>query len=174
VDTSQRTADSYLHYCLLHLVYRVYLSSSDHTMEVVGAVASIVTLVGLSKEIASIARDLLHGFHQAPTELVQISNHVALITLELECIDIVQQDNGQGSGIWLISAESSILQQSLTIAKNSIMTTKRECEKYAGLEPKLSTRLSWALFDSKTMNVTLDQLQKTESHLLFVLQIINT
>lgn len=141
-------------------------------MEVLGAAASIVTLVALSKEISSIAKDLLHDYQQAPKALLQIHDQVTLVTLELECMNLLQQDNEQSP--WLTVEETHILRQSLAVAKTSITTIKTECEKCIKAKMRLSTRLSWALFDGKTIDSALDQLQKTESRLLFVLQFLNT
>ena len=56
-------------------------------MEPVGAIASVVTLVGLVKEISTIADNLVRNFRNAPKEIVQSCNQISLLFLELSCID---------------------------------------------------------------------------------------
>lgn len=141
-------------------------------MEVVGAFASITTILALAKGIATVADCLLRDFQDAPKELNRVSNQVSLIFLELECIK--QLPNDTNIGYLLDEDECWILKQSLTIATNDITAIHEECKKYTQKKSRLSARLSWALFDSKTIDNALERLQKIESHLLFVTQIINT
>jgi hypothetical protein len=141
-------------------------------MEVVGAVASIITLAALTKELSTLIEALLQDVQHAPRQLVQVSNQVSLIFLELECIKQLQQD--ANIGFQLPGEELWILQQALTIAMNNITAIHKECEKRISVtKGRRSSRFSWALFDSKAMNGALEQLQRTESHLLFVTQVIN-
>jgi hypothetical protein len=141
-------------------------------MEVVGAVASITTLLALVKGIATIADCLLRDFHNAPKELNQVSNQVSLIFLELECIKQLPHDTD--IGYLLDEEECWTLKQSLAIATNDITAIHEECKKYTQKKSRLSSRISWALFDSKTIDNALERLQRVESHLLFVTQIVTT
>lgn len=140
-------------------------------MEIVGAIASVITLVALSKEVISIANELLQGFQSAPKEVTRIVEHVSLIVLKLECLSLVQHDSTLEA--WLTEEESRILQQSLTVVKSNLLAIKSDCEKHVGPHSRLTTRLSWAFFDSKVVNGVLEQLHKVESHLVFILQILN-
>tara|TARA_R110002003_G_scaffold244_4_gene17456 strand:- start:68518 stop:68943 length:426 start_codon:yes stop_codon:yes gene_type:complete len=140
-------------------------------MDVVSIVASITTLVVLTKEIVIIARNLLRDVQDAPKELVQVSSHVSLISLELECIN--RAHDPTGLGLHLTLEESLILKKSLTIVKSDMTTLQRDCEKYSKGKTRLSTRMSWALFDSKAVNRCLEQLHKIESHLLLVSNIMH-
>lgn len=137
-----------------------------------GAVASIMTLLALTKGIATIADTLLRNLHNAPKELAQVCNQVAFIFLELECIGKLQDD--QDTSHLLIDDEFWILKQALTITLNEITAIQTRCNKYIKVKTRLQSRVSWAFFDSKTIDCSLVQLRRTESHLLFVTHRIAT
>jgi hypothetical protein len=139
-------------------------------MEPVGAIASVITLVALAKEISAIANDLIRSFRNAPKEVVQSCNQISLDFLELSCIDQMQQEGTLES--LLTADESRTLIQSLSIAKNNITAIYKdveECTQVKAGKSLVSSRLSWALFDRKTTVGSLEQLQRTESRLLFIL-----
>jgi hypothetical protein len=135
-------------------------------MEVVCAVVSITTLLALVKGIATVADCLLRDSNNAPKELTQVSNQVSLIFLELEYIKQLPNDTDIG---YLVDEEDCrTLKQSLAIATNNITVIHEECKKYTQKKSRLSSRISWALFGSKTIDNALERLQRIESHLLFV------
>jgi hypothetical protein len=96
-------------------------------MEPVGAIASVITLVALAKEISAIANDLMRSFRNAPKEVVQSCNQISLIFLELSCIDQMQQEGTLES--LLTADELRNLMQSLVRYRNPnralILTTSR-------------------------------------------------
>lgn len=140
-------------------------------MEVVGAVASIVTLVALAKEVWNLCSDLLHNYQDAPKELVRLSNQASLICLELECISRSQRAHGLTSS--LTNEESWIFQQSLGTAKTSLAAIYRSYQRYRGDKTRTSSRIAWTLFDRKSVEEHLLHLQKTETSLCVILQVIN-
>ncbi|OAL47298.1 ankyrin [Pyrenochaeta sp. DS3sAY3a] len=140
-------------------------------MEVVGAVASIVTLVALAKEVWTLSSELLHNYHEAPKELVRISNQTSLICLELECVSQSQKADGLTSS--LTNEEAWIFQQSLSAAKTSLATIRRSCQRYPSDKKRTSSRIAWTLFDRKTVEEHLLHLQKTETSLCVILQVVS-
>jgi hypothetical protein len=140
-------------------------------MEVVGAVASIVTLAALAKEVWNLSSDLLHNYQDAPKELVRISNQTSLICLELECISQSQKAHGLTSS--LTFEEAWIFQRSLGAAKTSLAAICRSCQRYPSDKMRTSSRIAWTLFDRKTVEEHLLHLQKTETSLCVILQVVN-
>ena len=140
-------------------------------MDVVSAVASVTTLVALTKEIVIIVGTLLRDIQDAPQELSRVSNHVSLVSLELECIS--RAYSLTDLGLLLTAEEVLIFKKSLTIVKSDMTALQRECEKYSRGKARLSTRVSWALLDSKTVSRCLERLHKIESHLIVVSNIIH-
>ncbi|KAF2019501.1 ankyrin [Aaosphaeria arxii CBS 175.79] len=140
-------------------------------MEVVSAVASVTTLVALAKEIWTIAGDLVRNFQNAPKELIRISNQTSLVYLELECVNRMQQEGGFRTS--LTDEETWIFQQSLTVAKNSIVSIHKDCKKYSASKCRISSRFAWTIFDSKTVDVHMAHLQRIESSITVILQVLN-
>jgi hypothetical protein len=119
--------------------------------EPVGAIASIITLVALVKEISAVANDLVRNFRNAPKEVIQSCNQISLIFLELSCIGRMQQEGTLES--LLTADELGTLMQPLSIAKNNITAIYKdveECTQVKAGKSMVSSRLSWALFDRKT------------------------
>ena len=142
-------------------------------MDVEG-IASIITLVDLAKEISVLAKALVRDVRSAPKAIAESSNHISMLVLELECIDQLQQKEYFES--LFTSEEMNILIHSLSIAKNSVMAIHNDVSHYSRNDAIVSrrpSRFSWALFDRTKFNNSLEQLQRTESRLLFVLQLIN-
>jgi hypothetical protein len=143
-------------------------------MEIVGAVASIVTIAGLAKEVWILATGLLRDDRSAPQELLHISNQASLILHELECITGFQREDGhRGSAASITKEEAWILEQSLNAAKRSLSVLRRLCERRSRNGGSTSSRLAWALFMKKTVEEYLEQLHKTETSLGVILQVIN-
>lgn len=140
-------------------------------MEIVGAVASIITLVALAKEISALADILVRNVQNGPDELSHISNQISLVSLELDLLRRLEDEKDDGP--LLTNEEAWILKQSLTIANHDIAAMHREYQKLAQSRFRKGSRLSWAQFDSKTSSNALKQLHRTEGHLLLVLQVIN-
>ncbi|ORY16252.1 ankyrin repeat-containing domain protein [Clohesyomyces aquaticus] len=140
-------------------------------MEVVGTVASIVTLAALAKELWALSVNLLHSYHDAPQELLRVSNQTSLILLELECIRRSQKEGCISS--LLTNEEAWIFQQSLIAAKTSLAAIYRSCERYASNKKRATGRIAWTLFDRKAADEHLVHLQRTETSLGVVLQVIN-
>jgi hypothetical protein len=140
-------------------------------MEVVGVVASIVTLAALAKEVWNLSTDLLHNYQDAPKELVRISNQTSLICLELECISQSQKAHGLTSS--LTNEEAWIFQLSLGAARASLAAICRSCQRHPSDKKRMSSRIAWTLFDRKTVEEHLLHLQKTETSLCVILQVVN-
>ncbi|KAH7068628.1 ankyrin repeat-containing domain protein [Paraphoma chrysanthemicola] len=140
-------------------------------MEVVGAVASIVTLAALAKEVWTLSSDLLHNYQDAPKELVRISNQAALICLELKCISQSHKSHDLTSSF--TNEEAWIFQQSLRAAKTSLAAICHSCQRHSSDESRASSRIAWTLFDRKTVERHLQHLQQTETSLCVILQVIN-
>lgn len=143
-------------------------------MEVVGAVASIVTIAALAKEIWTLVTNLLRDDRKAPQELFRISNQASLILLELECIAKSPFEGGHhGLNDSLTTEEAWILQQSLNGAKNSLNIVLRSCQRQLRNARRASSRLAWSLFEKKIIDENLEYLHRTETSLGIVLQVMN-
>ena len=141
------------------------------SMEVVGAVASIITLAGLAKEVWTLSTDLLRNYQNAPKELVRISNQTSLILLELECIS--QSKNTHGLASLFTNEEAWIFQQSLSAAKTSLAAIYCSSQQNLRDRNRMSSRIAWTFFDRKTVEDHLIHLQRTETSLCVILQVIN-
>ena len=140
-------------------------------MEIVGAVASIVTLVALAKEVWTLSTQLLQDCQNAPEELFRISNETFLIFRGLESISSSNQDHGLFNH--LTKDEVQTLEKSLAAAKVSLETITQLHSKHTGDKKRALTRLSWSFFDHKTVKEHLVHLQRTESSLCVILHVIS-
>lgn len=140
-------------------------------MEVLGTVAA---LVALTKDVATVSDSLVRHFRHAPKELVRLRNQISLVYLELTYLD--QFDKRGMLDTLLPTEEVQLLLHAMQIARNDITAIHdelRTTSKMAAGKPPASTRLSWALFDRKSVDGALEQLERVESRLLCFLQLIN-
>ena len=72
----------------------------------------------------------------------------------------------------LSTEEVRILLQAMQIAKNDIITIQDKLSRKKW-KSVVSTRLSWALFDRKSAEGTLDQMQGIESRMALLLGLFN-
>ncbi|KAF2810704.1 ankyrin [Mytilinidion resinicola] len=137
-------------------------------MEPISAVASIVTLIALAKEISFLTTDLFRGLHSAPRELARLQEQTNLIVKELQCLE----SNANQSGIdqLLDGSEIRTLGEALKVAKCNIGAIHKEC---GNLGQKSKRRIMWVLFEKKKAEEYLMHLQKTEISLSVVLQLTN-
>ena len=141
-------------------------------MEVVGTVAAVITL---AKDIAAISDSLVRDIRHAPQELIQCCNQIALISLELMYIERLQKADVFKS--LLPTDEVRLLLQAMQIAKNDIIAIQDKLSSYKNrtkTKSSVSSRLSWALFDRKSAEGTLDQMQRIESRMALLLGLFNT
>jgi hypothetical protein len=141
-------------------------------MEIVGTVAA---LIGLTKEVTAASDSLVRHFRNAPKELVQIHNQISLVLLQLAYI--TQFDKQDDLDTLLPTQDVQILVHAMQIAKNDILAVRKDLESYVKPKtgkPSVSTRLSWALFDRKSVEDALGQLQRVEGRLMLLLQLLNT
>jgi len=79
-------------------------------MDVVGSLAALIAVAGLTKEVGSAIKEVIQGYREAPREIQLFSNQVELIQLELECLvhlrDDIQQKRLQLSPPDLATLES--------------------------------------------------------------------
>jgi hypothetical protein len=137
-------------------------------MEPISAVASIVTVLALVKEISVLTADLFCGLHSAPAELARLLDQTNLIAKQLQCFE---RDTGQSEIDQLLdSSEISTLCQALEAAKSNISAIHKDCE---NLGRRSKWRLIWTLYEKKKAGGYLKHLQNTESSLGVVLQITN-
>ena len=140
-------------------------------MEVVGTVAAVIAL---AKDIAEVSDSLVRDIRHAPQELIQCCNQITLISLELTYIERLQKDDLLNSV--LSTDEVKILFQAMQIAKNDTVAIKDKLSGFANKgkdKSSVSVRLSWALFDRKSVDGTLDQMQRIESRMAFLLGLFN-
>lgn len=140
-------------------------------MEVVGTVAAVITL---AKDIAAISDSLVRDIRHAPQELIQCCNQIALISLELMYIERLQKADMFKS--LLPTDEVRLLLQAMQIAKNDIIAIQDKLSSYKDrmkTKSSVSSRLSWALFDRKSAEGTLDQMQRIESRMALLLGLFN-
>jgi hypothetical protein len=140
-------------------------------MEVVGTVAAVITL---AKDIAAISDSLVRDIRHAPQELIQCCNQIALISLELMYIERLQKADMFKS--LLPTDEVRLLLQAMQIAKNDIIAIQDKLSSYKNrtkTKSSVSSRLSWALFDRKSAEGTLDQMQRIESRMALLLGLFN-
>lgn len=140
-------------------------------MEVVGTVAAVIAL---AKDIAEVSDSLVRDIRHAPQELIQCCNQITLISLELTYIERLQKDDLLNSV--LSTDEVKILFQAMQIAKNDTVAIKDKLSGFANKgkdKSSVSVRLSWALFDRKSVEGTLGQMQRIESRMAFLLGLFN-
>ena len=140
-------------------------------MEVAGTVAAVIAL---AKDIAAISDSLVRNIRHAPQELIQCCNQIALISLELMYIERLQ--NADMLKSLLSTDEARILLQAMQIAKNDIVAILDKLGSHKNRprsKSSVSTRLSWALFDRKSAEGTLDQMQRIESRMALLLGLFN-
>jgi ankyrin repeat protein len=137
-------------------------------MEPISAVASIVTLAGLAKELSTLTINLFCGLKSAPADLARLQQKISLIVLELEFLQ--QSTVPPGSDHLLDTSELRVLAQSLEIARRNLQAIHGDC-KAISRRPK--SRVRWALFEKKKANEYLAQIQTTESTLGVILQLMN-
>jgi len=141
-------------------------------MDVVGSLASLIAVAGLTKEVGSAIKEVIQGYREAPREIQLFSNQVELIQLELECLvrlrDDIKQKRLQLSPQDLVTLES-LFQSAL----NNIKSIHHDCHQRFPKGKGLGTRLVWAFSERKSCESLLRQVQTTETALCAVINIIN-
>lgn len=140
-------------------------------MEIVGTVAAVISL---AKDVAAISDSLVRDIRHGPQDLIKCCNQIALISLELTYIERLQRDDVFNSA--LSTDEVRILFQAMQISKNDMVAIKDKLSNYSNKEKgkySVPVRLSWALFDRKSAESTLDQMQRIESRMAFLLGLFN-
>lgn len=141
-------------------------------MDVVGSLASLITVAGLTKEIASIIKEAVQGYREAPRELQLFSNQVGLIQLELECLGRLQEDI-QKQRLQFSPADLEALHGLFQTAKDNIKSIHYDCNERLPKGKGPGTRVVWALFDRKSSERLVRQVQATESALSNIFSIID-
>lgn len=140
-------------------------------MEVVGTVAS---LIALTKDLAGVSDSLVRHFRDAPKEIVRLQNQSSLVLLELTYLG--RLSNVELLDTVLPTEELQLMHHAIQIAKNDITSIHQSLSERAKVKvgkPPVSTRLAWALFDRKSVDDILGQLERVENRLICVLQLVN-
>jgi hypothetical protein len=141
-------------------------------MDVVGSLASLITIAGLTKEVASVVKEAIQGYREAPRELQLFSNQVGLVQLELECLGRLQEDI-QNQRLQFSPADLEALHALFQTANDNIKSIHYDCNERLPKGKGLGTRVVWALFDRKNSERLVRQVQATESALSNIISIID-
>jgi hypothetical protein len=140
-------------------------------MEIVGAVASIATLVAVAKEVSELTIKLSSSLCDAPRQFAQLQNHTCLVFLALQSLNDIcgkasLQDILSEREIWILS-------QALMTAKHEITAINKECSKLCRDRCTTKRKLRWSLMEKSKSEEFLQQLQRIESSLGIILQSTN-
>lgn len=141
-------------------------------MDVVGSLASLIAVAGLTKEIASLVKNTIQGYREAPCELQSFSNQIDLIQLELDCLVRLQVDIQQ-KRLYFSQTDIETLGALFQSALDNLKSIHNECLQYLPKGKGFGTRLNWALFDRKSYENLLRRVQSTETALSAIVQMIN-
>ncbi|KAL1593761.1 hypothetical protein SLS60_010493 [Paraconiothyrium brasiliense] len=105
---------------------------------------------------------------------MQLRNQISLVLLELSYLE--QFGAAESLETFLPTGELRLLLHAMQIAQNEIAATHEELRLTANpLASKTTTsaRLTWALFDRKSVGGALAQLERVEGRLICLLQLVN-
>jgi len=141
-------------------------------MDVVGSLASLIAVAGLTKEIGSGIKEAIQGYREAPRELRLFSNQVELIQLELECL-VRLRDDIQHKRLQFSKPDLETLDSLFQSALDNVKSIHHDCHERLPKGKGLGTRLVWALSERKSCESLLRQVQTTETVLCAIINIIN-
>lgn len=130
-------------------------------MEVVGGVASIVTLIEATGVLAEVSKNLITKWHNAPQEIQALAARLFQIAAELHCI----RDATSGGHPMLAEA---LVRQSLS---DLLTEARHRLQKLESLHFRLlqhgnvRQKAQWALKDSRSAEKTLLKLADVERRL---------
>lgn len=141
-------------------------------MEAIGSLASLITVIGLTKEIGTLIRDTLQGCRAAPREFQSISSQIDLIQLELECL-LRLQDDIQQNKLQFSPTDVKTLKSLFKSSLDNIQSIHHQCVEKLPKGKSFGTRLNWALADRKTCESLVRQVQSAETALCTTINIIH-
>ena len=131
-------------------------------MEVIGGVASFLTLIEAAAVIGSTTAKLCLNVRDAPKEVSRVKSHLLNIRRELELLHLLQAD--RRIPVHFATPEANeLFAHALRNAEETIQALQEACQR--SCDKSSSHNFRWALLDRKKVTKLLEDLQRLETSL---------
>ena len=136
-------------------------------MEILGAVASTVTVVQTVKSLGRLTVELHRLFRDAPEELAACRIHIRIIQAEA---NLLHKLSSTGNVDQVTIPEDPNITSALTAAHEAVSFVAHECARFS-TTTSIRKRSQWAVIDRSVTENILRRLQHAETSLGIVLQL---
>lgn len=140
-------------------------------MDVVGAAASLLTIIEVSLRVAKTAKGLCNDIEGAPLELRDLSTKLQLVHALLQEIVVLRPKLSDGDGEFL-SLDFRMTLATALEQTHCVLEQAKKLYRYQGNRVGVRDRLRWALLDKGPVEKVLVQVRHAQGSLMVALQLL--
>lgn len=137
----------------------------------VGAAASLITLLDTSVKLAVAAKNLYQAIEQAPAEIRNLSDRLALTRAILDEILLLLPSSRNSPDELIPEHLKSVLILALEHSSDAIASVKRACKDMTG-NKAFSRRIRWAIIERSAAKHAISRVHEAESSLGLAVQLL--